>query len=91
MAKVTVKLFGVYRMDTHLAKAEMQADRLNELLEKLHILIEQKAEENGTAQEVKNLSFKDATVFIGGERCRKKKQKLNDGDEIWILSPASGG
>ena len=47
MAKVTVKLFGVYRMDTHLAKAEMEAERLNELLEKLHVLVREKAKESG--------------------------------------------
>ena len=45
----------------------------------------------GNEQQVNDLSFKDATVFIDGERCRKKKQKLSDGNEIWILSPASGG
>ena len=91
MAKVTVKLFGVYRMDTHLAKAEMEAERLNELLEKLHALVCERAKDSGNEQQVNDLSFKDATVFIDGERCRKKKQKLEDGSEIWILSPASGG
>ena len=91
MAKVTVKLFGVYRMDTHMKSAEIEAGVLSEALEKLHVMIEQNSKENGTLEEVKNLSFKDATIFIGGERVRKKKQKLNDGDEIWILSPASGG
>ncbi|MBR2589488.1 MAG: MoaD/ThiS family protein [Clostridia bacterium] len=91
MAKVTVKLFGVYRMDTHLAKAEIEAQKLDELLEILHTQIEQKAKSEGTAAQIKDLSFKDATIFINGERCRKRRQKLGDGDEIWILSPASGG
>ena len=91
MAKVTVKLFGVYRMDTRLKQAEVEATVLSEALEKLHAFIEEKAKTEGTLETVKNLSFKDATVFIGGERVRKKKQKLSDGDEIWVLSPASGG
>ena len=38
-----------------------------------------------------SISFSDATVFVNGEHCKKKKQKLNDGDEVWLLSPASGG
>ncbi|MBQ3432098.1 MAG: MoaD/ThiS family protein [Clostridia bacterium] len=91
MAKVTVKLFGVYRMDTHLKSAEIEADVLSAALQQLHDIIDQKAKAEGTAEEVKNLSFKDATVFINGERCRKKKQKLKDNDDVWILSPASGG
>ena len=91
MAKVTVKLFGVYRMDTRLKQVEVEAAVLSEALEKLHAIIEEKAKAEGNMEAVKNLSFKDATVFIGGERVRKKKHKLSDGDEIWVLSPASGG
>ncbi|MBQ6380029.1 MAG: MoaD/ThiS family protein [Clostridia bacterium] len=91
MAKVTVKLFGVYRLDTHLATAQIEAQKLNELLELLHAQIAQKAQQEGTTEQIKDLSFKDATVFINGERCRKSRQKLSDGDEVWILSPASGG
>ena len=39
----------------------------------------------------KNLQFGDAIVYVNGERCMRKKKKLNDGDEIWLLSPAAGG
>ena len=83
MAKVTVKLFGVYRVDTHIAHTEIEADKLSGLLEKLNDMT---AEENKSS-----LSFSDATVFINGEHCKKKRQKLSDGDEVWLLSPASGG
>ncbi len=37
------------------------------------------------------LEFKDAVVYVNGERCMKKKRKLNHGDEVWLLSPAAGG
>ena len=30
-------------------------------------------------------------VYINGEPCAKKGRRLNDGDELWLLSPASGG
>ena len=83
MANVIVKLFGVYRMDTHIAHTEIQADKLSDLLDSLNKI--------ATGEHKSSIAFTDATVFINGEHCRKKKQKLNDGDEVWLLSPASGG
>lgn len=83
MAEVTVKLFGVYRVDTHIATTEINADKLSDLLEKLN--------EIATGEHKSSIAFTDATVFINGEHCKKKRQKLNDGDEVWLLSPASGG
>ena len=37
------------------------------------------------------LEFKDAVVYVNGERCMLKGIKLSDGDEVWLLSPAAGG
>lgn len=37
------------------------------------------------------LQFKDAVVYVNGERCLRKSRKLSDGDEVWLLSPAAGG
>ena len=37
------------------------------------------------------LQFGDAIVYVNGDRCMRKKKKLSDGDEIWLLSPAAGG
>lgn len=37
------------------------------------------------------LQFKDAVVYVNGERCMRKGKKLNNGDEVWLLSPAAGG
>ena len=37
------------------------------------------------------LQFKDAVVYVNGERCMRKGKKLTDGDEVWLLSPAAGG
>lgn len=39
----------------------------------------------------KKLQFKDAIVYVNGERCMRKGKKITDGDEIWLLSPAAGG
>ena len=83
MAKVTVKLFGVYRVDTHIANTEIDAQKLSDVLDELNKM--------AVGENKSSIAFTDATVFINGEHCKKKKQKLNDGDEIWLLSPASGG
>ena len=83
MAKVNVKLFGVYRVDTHISDIEIDAERLSDLLEELNKI--------AVGEHKSSISFSDASVFINGTNCKKKKQKLNDGDEVWLLSPASGG
>ncbi len=83
MAKVNVKLFGVYRVDTHISDIEIDAEKLSDLLEELNKI--------AVGERKSSISFTDASVFINGTNCKKKKQKLNSGDEVWILSPASGG
>ncbi len=84
MAQVKVKLFGVFRVDTRTAEVEVGAEKLKDVFDALH-------EKLGGAQLASGLQFKDAVVYVNGESCRKKSQKLSDGDEIWLLSPASGG
>ena len=83
MAKANVKLFGVYRVDTHISDIEIDAEKLSDLLEELNRI--------AVGEHKSSISFTDAAVFINGEHCTKKKKKLNDGDEVWLLSPASGG
>ena len=84
MAKVKVKLFGVYRVDTRTAEVELEAERLKDVFTALH-------EKLGGVRMDSGLQFKDAAVYVNGESCRRKSAKLSDGDEIWLLSPASGG
>ena len=82
MANVTVKLFGVFRADTHTPQIEMRADKLKDVFPALQ-------EKLGTTES--GLQFKDAIAYVNGESCKKKNKALCDGDEIWLLSPASGG
>ncbi len=83
MAKVKVKLFGVYRMDTHTPELELEAEKLGGVFDALHETLGGRTESG--------LRFKDAVIYVNGESCRKKSTALADGDEIWLLSPASGG
>lgn len=84
MAKVTVKLFGVFRVDTHTARVELECGQLKDVFTQLN-------EQLGHIQMQSGLQFKDAIVYVNGEACKKKSKALKDGDEIWLLSPASGG
>ncbi len=95
MAEVTVKLFGVLRVDTHLANERVQAEKLGDIFDLLNRKVDEIYAEN-LKQDPKlkhpdPLSYKDALIYIDGERCSKKNRKLKDGEEIWLLSPASGG
>ena len=84
MAKVTVKLFGVFRVDTGVPQVELECDKMKDIFALLH-------EKLGNVRMDSGLEFKDAAVYVNGESCRKKSRALQDGDEIWLLSPASGG
>lgn len=95
MANVTVKLFGVLRMDTHLAREEVCIEKVEDLFVSLNARVDEVYAENLKSDPAlvhpEPLSFKHVVLFINGERCKNKKQKLTDGDELWLLSPASGG
>ena len=89
MAKVTVKLFGVLRMDTHLAKETLDIDKVEDLFLSLNETVDKVYAENRakdpTLKHPEPLAFKHAVVFVNGERCPKKNRKLSDGDEILRL------
>ena len=95
MAEVTIKLFGVLRVDTHLACETVRAERLSDIFallnEKVDAIYEQNVKNDPSLKHPDPLSFKDAIVYINGERCSKKTRRLEGGEEIWLLSPASGG
>lgn len=95
MAAVTVKLFGVFRSDTHMANEKIAASTVAEIFPVLNVkageVYAAKKAENPALEKPAPVEFKDAVVYINGERASKKSAKLKDGDEVWIMSPASGG
>lgn len=95
MATVTVKLFGVLRMDTHLAKETVEIEKIIDLFPSLNAQVDkvfaENKEKDPALQRPDPLAYKHTVIFINGERCKNKNQKLQDGDEVWLLSPASGG
>lgn len=95
MAEITIKLFGVFRTDTHLAKETINATTIDDIFPVLNDLSlkiwEEKNKVEPGTKKPDPIQFKDAVVYVNGERKSKKSYKVNNGDEVWIMSPASGG
>ena len=95
MANVTVKQFGVLRMGTHLAKETVDIEKVEDLFVSLNKRVDEVYAENKkadpTLEHPEPLAFKHTVIFVNGEPCKNKNRALRDGDEIWLLSPASGG
>lgn len=95
MADVKVRLFGVLRVDTGLAEETVQIGKVADIFDSLNKKVDEVYAENLKADpslpRPDSLSFKDAIVYINGERCSNKRKKLQSGDEVWLMSPASGG
>lgn len=104
---VKVKIFGVIRSTTGFGYIEVDTknvqgifDEISERMKKGYYedLNKQKEQKNNILPERnvalnphKELKFGEAVVYVNGERCMRKKKKLSDGDEVWLLSPAAGG
>ena len=82
MAKVNVKVFGVYRVDSGVKEYVAEANIVNDVFTRLNYL--SKVPDS-------NINFNNTAVFLNNKPCTKKKTKLHDGDEVWIMSPAGGG
>lgn len=82
MAKVTVKVFGVYRVDSGVKEYTAEANIVDEVFLSLNYL--SKVPDS-------DINFNNTAVFVNNKPCSKKKMKLKDGDEVWIMSPAGGG
>lgn len=95
MAEITVKLFGVFRTDTHLAKETINVSTIADIFPSLNELSlkvwEEKKKNQPEIKKPDEIKFKDAVVYVNGERTSRKGYKVNNGDEVWIMSPASGG
>ena len=104
---VKVKIFGVIRSTTGFGYIEVDAKNVQGIFDEISDRMkkgyyedlkkhkEQKQdnlpERNVALNPHKELKFGEAIVYVNGDRCMRKKKKLSDGDEVWLLSPAAGG
>jgi len=83
---VTVKLFGLFRLDTGLKELKLEAGSIKELYPMLlNAAREAKPDTTITSKDIDG-----CIVVINGEQSRKSA-KLHDGDEVILMSPVCGG
>ena len=81
---VTVKLFGLLRLDSGVQQFESKAETVKELYSELIQL----AAENGKIITEKNI--KSSAVLVNGQQIGRNK-KLKDGDQVIFMSVVAGG
>ena len=77
---ITVKLFGLLRLDSGIKERQLEAATVNEVFDLL-------------LKETDRITRRDldgCVVMINGKQ-GKKRSKLTDGDQVVLLSPVAGG
>ena len=79
MADVTVKLFGVYRTDTRISSTVIKADTVIDIFPILNKTVEEnfseKKKTDPSLEKPEPIKFKDAIVYVDGEKCSKKSTR----------------
>ena len=83
---VQVKLFGLFRLDTGLKELSADANTVKEL----YPILLSEAKRVDPATKITAADLDGCIVVINGKQC-KKSAKLNDGDQVWLMSPGCGG
>ena len=83
---VTVKLFGLFRLDTGLKEIKAEASSVKDLYA---ILLDEVKKVNPTTM-ITTADIDGCIVVINGKQ-RKKNSKLRDGDTVFLMSPVCGG
>lgn len=83
---VTVKLFGLFRLDTGLKELQMEASSVKEL----YPLLLAEAKKQNPLTKVTAEDIDGCIVFVNGTQCTKRA-RLRDGDEVLLMSPVCGG
>jgi molybdopterin converting factor small subunit len=81
---VTVKLFGLLRLDSGVKEFVSNASTIKELYAEL----KQLAEDNGNIITEKNI--KSCALLVNGQQA-DKNIKLKDGDQVVFMSMVAGG
>jgi len=77
---ITVKLFGLLRLDTGLRELQVEAANVRQL----------KAEILRTTDCITKEKLSSCVILVNGAPC-KSWTKLKDGDQITLLPPVAGG
>ena len=77
---ITVKLFGLLRLDSGIRQAEIEADCISELFRALL----------AQTDRITQKDLNGCVILINGKQA-SKRSKLKSGDEVTLLSPVAGG
>ena len=83
---VHVKLFGLFRLDTGLKELRAEAHSVKEL----YAALLTEAKRMDPATKITAADLNGCVVLINGKQ-GKKSSKLQDGDEVCLMSPVCGG
>ena len=83
---VSVKLFGLFRLDTGLKELEADAKTVKDLYP---ILLDE-ARKIDPHTRITADDIDGCIVLVNGKQ-GKKSTKLKDGDEVYLMSPVCGG
>ena len=83
---ITVKLFGLFRLDTGLKEIKAEASSVKDLYP---ILLDEAKKVNPTTM-ITAADIDGCIVVINGKQS-KKNSKLRDGDTVFLMSPVCGG
>ena len=75
---ITVKLYGLIRIESGIKEKQLQADTVSEIIDKLIAC---------------GISHKDlcSCLFLINGTKANKRSKLKDGDVVMLMSPVAGG
>ena len=77
---ITVKLFGLLRLDTGIRELQLEAQTVNDV----HTAILNRTDA------VTRRDLEGCIVMVNGKKANKRT-RLNPGDEVTLLSPVAGG
>ena len=83
---VHVKLFGLLRLDTGLKELDAEAATVGEL----YPILLREAKRRKPATTVTARDVDGCVILINGKQ-GKKSSRLQDGDEVMLMSPVCGG
>jgi len=84
---VTVKCFGLFRLDTGIKKIEVE--KANSVLDLYPVLLEEAKKKNPRTK-ITAKDIEGCIIVVNGKQT-KKTCVLKDGDEVHLMSPVCGG
>ena len=75
---ITVKLYGLLRLDSGIKERQLEAATVAQILDYLQ------------SQGISRKDLNGAVVLVNGQSANKRT-KVNDGDVVQLLSPVAGG